>query len=56
LELDVFGYPGTTVAGWKTAHPDYLSAWFAGRDYQLVVLEFGTNALNHEQRALGRAA
>lgn len=44
--LDVFGYPGATVAGWKAAQLDYLSAWFAQRDYQLVVLEFGTNEGN----------
>jgi hypothetical protein len=41
--MDVFGYPGATVAGWKTAQLDYLSSWFSQRDYQLVMLEFGTN-------------
>jgi hypothetical protein len=43
IEMDVFGYPGATVAGWKTAQTEYLASWFGGRDYQLVVLEFGTN-------------
>jgi hypothetical protein len=41
--MDVFGYPGATVASWKAAQLDYLSSWFGGRDYQLVLLEFGTN-------------
>lgn len=43
LAMDVFGYPGATVASWKAAQLDYLSAWFGARDYQLVMLEFGTN-------------
>ena len=43
IQMDVFGYPGATVAGWKTAQTEYLASWFGGRDYQLVVLEFGTN-------------
>ena len=44
--LDVFGYPGATVASWKSANLAYLGAWFAQRQYQLVVLEFGTNEGN----------
>lgn len=44
--LDVFGYPGATVAGWKSADPAYLGAWFAQRPYQLVMLEYGTNEGN----------
>lgn len=44
--LDVFGYPGATVASWKLANLDYLRTWFAQRPYQLVVLEFGTNEGN----------
>ncbi|WEF34291.1 GDSL-type esterase/lipase family protein [Pseudoduganella chitinolytica] len=43
LAMDVFGYPGATVAGWKTPQLDYLASWFGQRDYQLVMLEFGTN-------------
>lgn len=45
-EMDVFGYPGATVASWKSANLDYLGAWFAQRNYQLVMLEFGTNEGN----------
>jgi hypothetical protein len=43
IGMDVFGYPGATVAGWRNAQLDYLSSWFGGRDYQIVLLEFGTN-------------
>lgn len=43
IGMDVFGYPGATVAGWKQAQLDYLASWFGQRDYQLVILEFGTN-------------
>lgn len=52
-EMDVFGYPGATVASWKSAQPDYLRTWFAQRDYQLVVLEFGTNEGNAKPFDLG---
>ena len=44
--LDVFGYPGATVAAWKSASLPYLKSWFAQREYQLVALEFGTNEGN----------
>jgi lysophospholipase L1-like esterase len=43
--MDVFGYPGATVAGWKSAQADYFNAWFT-QPYQLVMLEFGTNEGN----------
>lgn len=43
LALDVFGYPGATVAGWKPQQLDYLASWFGQRDYQILMLEFGTN-------------
>jgi hypothetical protein len=46
LQMDVFGYPGATVAGWKEANQDYLSAWFSEQNYDLVMLEFGTNEGN----------
>lgn len=44
--MDVFGYPGATVAGWKATNQDYLASWFARDQYQLVILEFGTNEGN----------
>ncbi|MEO7579866.1 MAG: hypothetical protein ABIT83_19835 [Massilia sp.] len=46
FQLDVFGYPGATVAAWKAANLDYLGAWFSQPAYQLVLLEFGTNEGN----------
>jgi len=46
LQLDVFGFPGATVAGWKQAPVDYLGAWFNQTPYNLVILEFGTNEGN----------
>lgn len=44
--FDVFGYPGATVASWRNARQDYLASWFGPQDYQLVMLEFGTNEGN----------
>ena len=44
--MDVFGYPGATVAGWKNAKFEYFNAWFTQPAYQLVMLEFGTNEGN----------
>lgn len=46
LQLDVFGYPGATVAGWKQASLDYGSAWFGQTRYNLVMMEYGTNEGN----------
>ncbi|MFA9216482.1 MAG: GDSL-type esterase/lipase family protein [Sphingomonadaceae bacterium] len=46
--LDVFGYPGATVASWKAANLPYLASWFGQRPYQLVILEFGTNEGNNK--------
>lgn len=46
FQMDVFGYPGATVAGWKSARFDYFNAWFPKPAYQLVMLEFGTNEGN----------
>lgn len=46
LQLDVFGIPGATVAGWKSAVSAYNSAWWGAQDYELVVLAFGTNEGN----------
>ena len=46
LQMDVFGYPGATVAAWKNAQPDYMAAWFAQTRYNLVMMAFGTNEGN----------
>ena len=46
LQLDVFGYPGATVAGWKSVASDDLRAWWGTAPYDVVVLAFGTNEGN----------
>ena len=46
LQMDVFGFPGATVAGWKQASLNDLSAWFTQTPYNLVMMEFGTNEGN----------
>ena len=46
LQLDVFAYPGATVAGWRQTDSAYPSLWWDGLDYDLVVLAFGTNEGN----------
>ena len=46
LQMDVFGYPGATVAGWKQLPVDAMAAWFAATRYNLVMMEFGTNEGN----------
>lgn len=46
LQLDVFGYPGATVAGWKLGGSAYNRSFWSGQDYELVVLAFGTNEGN----------
>lgn len=46
LQMDVFGYPGATVAGWKQLPVDAMAAWFASTHYHLVMMEFGTNEGN----------
>lgn len=43
LVVDVFGIPGATVNGWAVADPTHLSAAFYERQYDAVILEFGTN-------------
>lgn len=43
LQIDLFGYPGATVAGWAQADATAHAAWFAERRYDLVVLAYGTN-------------
>lgn len=43
LQIDLYGYPGATVAGWAQADATAHAAWFAERRYDLVVLAYGTN-------------
>ena len=46
LQMDVFGFPGATVGGWKQVGTESLSAWLAPTPYHLVMLAFGTNEGN----------
>lgn len=46
LQLDVFGYPGATAAGWARLPPEGLRPWLAADAYDLVVMAYGTNEGN----------
>lgn len=47
LRMDVFGYPGATLAGWQMVDMDRFLSWKqAWWDYDLVVLAYGTNEGN----------
>ncbi|MEN9420454.1 MAG: hypothetical protein RI988_4075 [Pseudomonadota bacterium] len=46
LQIDLYGYPGATVAGWAQADAAAHAAWFTDRRYDLVVLAYGTNEAN----------
>lgn len=46
LQLDVFGYPGATVAGWRQVQATELASWWGASPYDVVVLAFGTNEGN----------
>lgn len=43
LRLDIFGIPGATARSWKVADPMYLRTRLADPEYDLVILEYGTN-------------
>jgi hypothetical protein len=46
LQMDVFAYPGATVAGWRQVDPEKLRLWWHEPPYDWVVLAFGTNEGN----------
>jgi lysophospholipase L1-like esterase len=50
LHLDLFAYPGATVAGWVRSDLGYLAAWFTDppdhQPYDLALIAFGTNEGN----------
>lgn len=46
LQLDVFGYPGATAAGWTRLPADGLRPWLAPDAYDVVVMAYGTNEGN----------
>lgn len=46
LHLDLFAYPGATVAGWVRSDLAYLASWFTDPPYDLALIAFGTNEGN----------
>ena len=44
--LDSFGIPGATMRAWQQMDTAYFSAYFKDRNYDLVMLEYGTNEGN----------
>ncbi len=46
LQLDVFGYPGATVAGWRQVQATVMAPWWGASTYDVVVMAFGTNEGN----------
>jgi hypothetical protein len=46
IHLDLFAYPGATVAGWVRSDLSYLASWFTDQPYDLALIAFGTNEGN----------
>jgi lysophospholipase L1-like esterase len=46
IHLDLFAYPGATVAGWVRSDLAYLASWFTDQTYDLALIAFGTNEGN----------
>jgi hypothetical protein len=46
MHLDLFAYPGATVAGWARSDLSYLASWFTDQPYDLALIAFGTNEGN----------
>ena len=46
LHLDLFAYPGATMAGWVRSDLGYLASWFTDQAYDLALIAFGTNEGN----------
>lgn len=43
LKLDIFGIPGATAHSWQVIDPFYLRKRLNSDDYNIVILEYGTN-------------
>ena len=43
LRLDIFGIPGATARSWKMVHPLYMRSRLTDAEYDLVILQYGTN-------------
>ena len=46
IHLDLFAYPGATMAGWVRSDLAYLASWFTDQPYDLALIAFGTNEGN----------
>jgi lysophospholipase L1-like esterase len=46
LHLDLFAYPGATMAGWVRSDLAYMASWFTDQPYDLALIAFGTNEGN----------
>jgi hypothetical protein len=46
IHLDLFAYPGATVAGWVRSDLAYLASWFSDQPYDWALISFGTNEGN----------
>ena len=49
LHLDLFAYPGATMAGWVRSDLGYVSTWFTDQAYDLALIAFGTNEGNDQR-------
>lgn len=46
IHLDLFAYPGATMAGWVRSDLAVLASWFTDQPYDLALIAFGTNEGN----------
>ena len=44
--LDAFGIPGATMRAWQQLDPAYFARYVEAQDYDMVMLQFGTNEGN----------
>ncbi len=45
--VDTFGIPGATIKGWQGIQKSYIDSLKAPTDYDLIILEYGTNEGSH---------
>ena len=46
LVMDTLAIPGSTIRGWANADPDYLTKRLGDTQYDVIILEYGTNEGN----------
>lgn len=52
--MDTLSIPGATVRGWKSLDAEYLKQRNSGVQYDLVIIEYGTNEGNDRSLDLGK--